>query len=79
MILNQIADEPEFALWIKKVFKKIDRIIYKTSRKCWQKTHKYGLRIPHTVKEDIEIDKENWDTLWGDAILQEMKNVRPEF
>ena len=27
--------------------------------KYWQKTHKYGPRIPHKVKEDIEIDKEN--------------------
>ena len=41
--------------------------------------HKYGLRIPHTAKEDIEIDKENGDTLWWDSILQEMKNLRPEF
>ena len=47
--------------------------------KYWQKTHKYGLRIPHTFKESIEIDKENGDTLWWDAILQEIKNVRPAF
>ena len=78
-VLNQITDKPPFAWWIKKVLKKRDRIITKTARKYWQKTHKYGLRIPHTVKEAIEIDKENGDTLWWDAILQEMKNLRPEF
>ena len=35
--------------------------------KYWQKMHKYRLRIPHTVKEAIDIDKENGDTLWWDA------------
>ena len=56
-LLNQIADEPAFAWWIKKVLKKRDRIISKTARKYCKKTHKYGLRIPHTVKEALEIDK----------------------
>ena len=78
-VLNQITDEPKLAWWIKKVPKKRDRIISKTARKYWQKTHKYGLCIPHTVKEAIETDKKNGDTLWWDAILQEMKNVRPAF
>ena len=49
------------------------------ARKYWQNTHKYGLRIPHKVKEAIEIDKENGDTLWWDSILQEMKNAQPAF
>ena len=62
-----------------KVLKKRDRIISKTASKYWKKMHKYGLRIPHTVKESIEIDKENGEILWWDTILQEMKNVRPAF
>ena len=74
-VLNQIADEPAFAWWIKKVFKKIYRIISKTASKYWQKTHKYGLRIPHTFKESIEIDKGNGYTLLWDAILQGINNV----
>ena len=69
-VLNQISDEPAFAWWIKKVLKKIDSIISKTARKYWQKTHKYGLHIPHTVKEALDIDKENGETLWWDAILK---------
>ena len=31
------------------------------------------------VKEAFDIDKENGNTLWWDAIMQKMKNVRPEF
>ena len=34
---------------------------------------------PKTVKEIIYIDKENDDALWWDAIMKEMKNVRPAF
>ena len=78
-VLNQISDGPESSWRIKKLLNKIDRIISNTARKYWQKTHKYGLRIPHTVKEAIEIDKENGDTLWWYSILKEMKNVRPVF
>ena len=70
VVLNQIADEPAFAWWINKVLNKRDRIVSKTTSKYWQKMHKYGLRIPHTVKEAIDIDKENGDTLCWDAILQ---------
>ena len=78
-VLKKVADEPAFAWWINKLLKKRDRIISKTARKYWQKTHNYGLRIPHTVKESIEIDKENGGTSWWDAILQEMKNAQPVF
>jgi hypothetical protein len=41
--------------------------------------HKYGIRIPKNVKEAIEIDKENGNTLWMDAIKLEMRNVRIAF
>ena len=78
-VLNQIADETEFSWWINKVLNKRYRIISKTASKYWQKRHNYGLRIPHTAKESIEIDKLNGDTFWWDDILQEMKNVRPAF
>ena len=57
-VLNQIVDKPAFAWWIKKELKKIYRIISKTASKYWQNTHKYGLRIPHSVKKAIEIKKE---------------------
>ena len=32
----------------------------------WQRTHKYGIRIPKSVKETIEIDEENGNTQWRD-------------
>ena len=64
VVLNQIVDEPEFTWWIKKVLKKRDRIISKMFSKYWPKTHNYGLCIPHTVKEAIEIQKK-----WGHTMV----------
>ena len=49
------------------------------SSKHWEKTHKYGVRFPRNIKEAFEIDAENGDTLWADAISLEMKNSRVAF
>ena len=49
----------------------------KMASKYWQKTHKYGVRIPKLVKEALQIDKENGDTKWWDAIVQEMGANQP--
>ena len=43
------------------------------------KPHKYGIRVPKMVIEAVGIDQENVDTLWWDAIMQEIKNARPAF
>ena len=40
-----------------------------------QHTHKYGIRVHHSVKEEIIIDQDNRDTLWKDAIKKEMVNI----
>lgn len=76
---QKIDNEPAFAWWVPYVIKKKARIISKIKSKYWSKTHKYGVRIPKSVKEAIELDNENGNTLWWDALMKEMKNVRPAF
>jgi hypothetical protein len=44
--------------------------------KYWTQTHQYGLLIPKSIKDAIEIDEVNGNTLWMDSIKMEMKNVR---
>jgi hypothetical protein len=83
-ISNWIADEPAFSWWVHNTVKRRDRILARIlskvkSKKYWQRTHKFGIRMPKSVREAIEIDKENGNTLWWDAICQEMTNVRPAF
>ena len=73
---NRISEEPAFAWWVKYVLRKQDQIVSKT---FWVKTHKYRITVPNIVKEEIDIDKENGNTLWCDAIMKEMKNIRPAF
>ena len=54
-------------------------IIQKLKSKYWQKTHKYGIRIPKDIHEAKLIDEENGNWLWRDAIRMEMANVMMAF
>ena len=76
---NGIEEEPAFAWWVPHVRRKRNALIQKIKSKYWERTHKYGIRIPRTIKEALEIDKENNDTMWHDAIKLEMKNNRVAF
>ena len=76
---SRIASEPAFAWWVPHVLKKKNHIISKVKTKYWSRTHKFGIKMPKTVEEAIQLDQENGDTLWWDAILKEMKNVRIAF
>ena len=78
-IENNLDKTPAFAWWVPYVIRKRNRIINKLKSKYWSRTHKYGIRIPKNVAEALEIDRENGNTLWWDAIMLEMKNVRPAF
>ena len=77
--IKRIANEPAFAWWVPHVIKKRARIIAKVKSKYWQKTHKFGIRIPKSVEDAKRLDQANNNTLWYDAICQEMKNVRVAF
>ena len=55
------------------------QLIQKVKSKYWMTTHKFRVRIPKTVAEALSLDAENGNTLWQDAILQEMKILRIAF
>ena len=61
------------------MIKKRKTIIKKVKSKYWQRTHKYGLHVPKTIHEAKEIDKENGNSLWMDAVKLEMSNVMITF
>ena len=69
-VLTQIQEEPEFVWWVPHVLRKRNRIVAKVKSKYWIRTHKFGLKVPKYVKEEIVIDRENGDTLWWDAICK---------
>ena len=78
-VANQIHEEPAFKWWVKEVLRRRNRIISKVKAKYWRTTHKYGIRVPKSVDEALQLDRENGNTLWYDAIQKEMKNVRVAF
>ena len=78
-ISNRIAELPAFAWWVPFVMKKRNCILAKVKSKYWLRSHKFGIRIPKSVEEAKEVDNQNGNTLWCDAICKEMHNVRPAF
>ena len=62
-IQSRIHEEPAFAWWVPHVIRKRKAIIAKVKSKYWSRTHKYGIRIPKSVKEAREIDAQNGNTL----------------
>lgn len=78
-VRKKIHHMPAFAFWVPYTLKKRDAIIKKLKTKYWERTHKYGIKIPKSMKEAIAFDTENGNTLWYDAIMKEMKNVRIAF
>jgi hypothetical protein len=74
--------EPAFNWWVPHVLKKHDRIISlvrKRTTRYLKRTHKFGIEVPKTVKEALALDRKNGNTLWVDAIVKEMKEVRIAF
>ena len=78
-IANKIHEEPAFAWWVPSTLKKRNRFISKVKSKYWQRTHKYGIEVPKSVKHALEIDQKNGDNQWWEAIMTEMANVRVAF
>jgi hypothetical protein len=75
----RLHEEPAFAWWVPTVIKKREIILSKVKSKYWQKTHKYGIEIPKSIRTARELDTKNGNTLWWDAICDEMANVRIAF
>jgi Reverse transcriptase (RNA-dependent DNA polymerase) len=79
-VANKIADEPAFAWWVRDVLRRRDRIIKKLkTRKVWQESMKFGIDLPRTVQEALEIDRRTGTTFWRDAIAKEMGTVEVAF
>ena len=50
VVSNQLQEEPAFKRWVKDVLCRRYLIISKAKTRYWWKNHKFGIRIPKTVK-----------------------------
>ena len=76
---NKILEEPAFSWWARHVLKKRDRILKKVKSRYWERTHKYGVRLPKTVTEALRMDRESGTDYWQRAIEKEMNNIACAF
>ena len=78
-VANKIASEPAFAWWVPYTMKRKARMIAAANTRYAQRTHKFGIEVPKSVKEALEIDRRTGTTYWRDAIGLEVKNVDVAF
>ena len=78
-VLSCISQEPAFAWWVTFVTKKRNQIIVNTKYNYWTRIQKFGITVPCDPVKAKKFKDENGETLWWDAILQKMNNVRPAF
>jgi len=75
-VTNDIEDEPAFTYWwVKEALKCHDRIIIAAKSRYCKRTHKFGICIPKTIEEVLQIDQETGTDFWHLTIEKEMKNV----
>lgn len=74
-IAHRIANEPAFSWWVPFTLKQRSRIIASVNKRYLKRTHKFGIEIPKSVQEALEIDRCTNTTFWRDAIQLEMGNV----
>ncbi|MEM7375832.1 MAG: hypothetical protein AAF587_45000, partial [Bacteroidota bacterium] len=75
-VANKIDTEPAFHWWVPYVLRRWNRIISKVKNKYWRTTHKFGIRLPHSVEEALQIDKDTGTNFWGKAIEKERQKVK---
>ena len=73
-VAQGIDTEPAFAWWVPYTLRKRDRIIASIRTRVRKKTHKYGIELPKSVDHALEMDRQNDNHYWRDAIAKEMYN-----
>jgi hypothetical protein len=74
-ITHGIGNETAFAWWVPYTLHKRDVIVLAVNSRLQKTSHKYGIELPRSVKEAIEINRKNGNLFWADALTKEMGNV----
>ncbi len=77
-VTQGIDHKPAFNWWVPHVLKKhgwIISLVCKRTTHYLKSTHKFGIDMPKTVKEALDLDHKNGNTLRADAIAKEMKEI----
>lgn len=79
-IAQGIDSEPAFVWWVKNVERIKKRAIkrLRASKQCKHRI-RFGIKVPNTIEEAIQLDEENGNDLWQKAINKELDKVRVAF
>jgi hypothetical protein len=78
-VAKSLLDAPDFGWWAPHVLKKRRRIIAAGTKRYHKRTHKFGIEVSKSWDDCVRLDKENDNTIWQDAVRNEMKNFRIAF
>jgi hypothetical protein len=78
-VANKLAEEPAFAWWVRDVLRRRDRIIKKVKSRYWERSHKFGIELPKSVKQALQTDQRTGTDVMRKAIEAEMRTVEPAF
>ena len=78
-VASQIDHEPAFKWCVPGTLKKRKQIVAKVKSRYWCTTHKFGVKLPHSIEEAYKFDAENGNGLCRHAIEQEMSHVHITF
>ena len=78
-VAQRISNEPVFSWWVPYTLKKCEAIVSSVRSRATKSNHKYGVRVPTSIKDAIELDSENNNTLWRNSIDLEMRTILPAF
>ena len=78
-VAAKINQEPAFKWWVSRTLKKHQAIVAKVKSRYWQTSHKFGVKLPHSVEEAYKLDKKNGNDYWHKAIEKEMSHVHVAF
>ena len=76
---QNLALEPAFRWWARHVLRKRDHLISKVQTRVRKGHMKFGVIVPRTLNEAKDLDRENGNTLWTDAVEKEFKDSRIAF
>lgn len=77
--VNGLDKEPAFAWWVSYVRRKRSNIIHKMKSRAKRSNMKFGVVVPQTVEEALELDRINGNHLWAEAIKKEKTNCKVAF
>jgi hypothetical protein len=77
-VSRAIYHEPAFAWWVPATLKSRNQIIAAVIKRKRKHEEKFGIKVPNTLAEALQFDRENGDTQWQEAVRKEINTVKVE-